>query len=104
MKPLARRFVVPVVFLLTLIISTPSPGFCAPGEGALRWADWLGFLSALWAPQGCSPEPVGGSATVTAPVQQHGCMVDPVGRCIEATAPTPTDNGCSVDPVGRCLD
>ncbi len=49
-----RRFAVPIAFLFTLGLTVPSAGFAAPEKGALHWPDWLGFLSHLWAPEGCA--------------------------------------------------
>ncbi len=105
MKPSLRRLAVPVAVVLTLGFAVSSVGFAAPGASGLRWPDWLGFLSNLWAPTGCILEPVGGcregKAGASVPRDQ-GCMVDPVGRCTEASAPAPRDQGCSLEPVGRC--
>ncbi len=107
MKPSLRCLAVPVAVVLTLGFTVPSVATAAPGEAGLRLPGWLGFLSNLWAPQGCSLEPVGGcrEGKAGAPVpRDEGCMVDPVGRCTEASAPTPRDEGCGLEPVGRCAN
>jgi hypothetical protein len=100
-----HRFAVPMAFVFAVGLTAPSAGFAAPERGGLHWPDWLGFLSHLWAPQGCGLEPVGGCGNASTPTpRDEGCMLEPVGRCTNASAPAPRDHGCMVDPVGRCID
>lgn len=107
MNPSLRRFAIPVAFLIALGFTAPTAGFAVPAGGGLHWPDWLGFLSNLWASEGCIVEPVGGcrdsNASAPAP-RDEGCMLEPVGRCANANAPAPRDAGCVVDPVGRCTN
>jgi hypothetical protein len=101
MKSSLRRFAVPMAFLFALGLTAPSAGFAAPER--LHWPDWLGFLSHLWAPEGCVIEPVGRCSEASAPApRDQGCILDPVGRCTNASTPAPRDEGCMLEPVGRC--
>ena len=100
-----RRFAVPMVLLLVLSFVAPTAGLAATVGGGLHWPEWLGFLSNLWAPTGCSLEPVGRCADAgTLAPQEEGCGLEPVGRCANASSPAPRDAGCVVDPVGRCTN
>lgn len=105
MNPSLRRFAVPMALIIALGFITSTAGFAATERGGLHWPDWLGFLSNLWAPEGCMVEPVGGcrdSNASTPILLDQGCGLDPVGRCTSASAPAPRDEGCGVEPVGGC--
>ena len=103
MNPSPRRFAVPMVFIIALGLTAPTTGFAATERSGPHWPDWLGFLSQLWAPQGCGVEPVGGCGNASTPIPlDQTCVFDSAGRCANASAPAPRDAGCVIEPVGRC--
>ncbi len=107
MKPPLRRLAVSIALAFALQLTLPPAAVSAPKDVGLRFGDWLGFLSRLWAPEGCSIDP-GGRCTVEPKqvVQNNGCSFDPHGGCREsdATTPAPRDNGCIFDPGGLCAN
>jgi hypothetical protein len=60
-----------------------------------------GFLSGLWAKNGCRLDPSGHCIPGTSAPGDNGCIIDPSGQC--ATSPVTAKNGCRLDPDGRCL-
>ena len=110
--PLTRRIVV-----LLLILAVAAPLAAAPIhrsdpvrlEVAAPLASLWGWLSHVWAKNGCGLDPhgnclPGSSSAPNAPTgADNGCGIDPGGRCQPAAIPLPAaDNGCGIDPWGRC--
>ncbi|HXU30188.1 MAG TPA: hypothetical protein VN851_06400 [Thermoanaerobaculia bacterium] len=89
--------------VLVLALAFPNHAAAMPWE----WGDLLGrvrgFISSIWAPNGCEIMPEGNCRT--APKQifgEHGCEVEPDGRCGAALVHIFGENGCELTPDGRC--
>ncbi len=92
-----RRFVLPAVAAIALLLAT-SPAGAAPS--IWDFGGWLrGVLSTIWSDSGCAWDPSGKCSSAPAPVES-GCGIDPNGKC--GAAPAPVDSGCAADPNGGC--
>jgi|SRR5882724_1338722 len=106
-----RRSIIAVIVLSLALAAMPWTASAAPNRPAREGADVFtalkGWLTHLWAANGCViipdgrclsevPQRTGGTTGAT---HQNGCIIDPNGRCLQG--PT-TDNGCIIDPSGRC--
>ncbi len=99
-----RRLALPAAVALFFFLIPTPPAHAASADGAVRWADWLGVLSRLWADAGCIIDPHGGCGEgAGAGSGEAGCILDPGGRC--APRPIWAAEGCILDPHGgRCRD
>jgi hypothetical protein len=104
MSPTLRRLA-PLALTLSLAATAMAaqqpaagPGHSAPQAATSSLLSlWSGWLTRLWAEEGCVIDPNGRCAK--APRTHAGCILAPNGRC--ATGPR-TDAGCIIDPDGRC--
>lgn len=105
--PSSRR-----VIGLLLILAVAAPLTAAPihssdpvrFEATAPLASLWGWLSHVWAKNGCMIDPNGRCSLGTVPSgADNGCGIDPHGGCHPVASPLPTaDNGCGIDPWGRC--
>ncbi len=96
--------------LLVALLALPSaPAAAAPLDPGALLSKLRGWLSFVWAENGCEIEPAGRCGSVTIPpaespvrreaiLRDNGCELEPNGRC----AAILRDNGCEIEPNGRC--
>lgn len=93
--------------LVVLLALSAAPARAVPFEPGALLGKLRGFLSFIWAENGCEIEPAGRCGAVAAP---NGCEIEPNGRCGTAATFIPegsqksilSDNGCILEPLGRC--
>jgi len=106
-SPLCRTLCIIAVFALFAAPVSLQAGVASnhpdSGGAALSraFSQLWGFLSGLWAKNGCRIDPSGHCIPETSASGDNGCRLDPNGTC--ATSPVTAKNGCRLDPNGRCL-
>ncbi len=93
--------------LVALLALAAAPAGAVPFDTGALLGRLRGFLSFVWAENGCELEPTGHCGAVAAP---NGCELEPWGRCLLNAALIPegsqkpglSDTGCEIDPWGRC--
>jgi hypothetical protein len=110
--PLSRRVIGLLLILAVAVPLTASPIHSSDPvhfEATAPLASLWGWLSHVWAKNGCMIDPNGpclpATGSIPAPPAgaDDGCGIDPSGRCQSAPNPLPAaENGCGIDPNGRC--
>jgi hypothetical protein len=84
--PKAALLLAFILLLATPVVQAAEPGaHKSPAVGIVPdlFSQAWGFLTRIWA--------------------DNGCRIDPNGRCVAEPLATPeADNGCGIDPDGRC--
>ncbi len=93
--------------LLVALALSAAPAAAAPFDPGALLSKLRGWLSFVWAENGCEIEPLGRCGAAAAPQAEipvrrdtiqrdNGCIIEPNGRC----AAIQRDNGCILEPNG----